>query len=192
MTGHADQLERRLFRQYWDDGLLDVLSGVGALAVGLSWAVDLVALGAAVPAVLAALWVPLRRRLVEPRAGLVEFADQRVERNRRGLVGSALLGLAALAAFAALAFWAAPNPGGPWRAMAPALPALLLGLLAVVAGLILGLPRFVVYAGLFSVAGLGVAATDSRPEVAILAAGLLVLASGAWRMNRFLRLEAES
>jgi len=192
MNGRVNPLERRLFRQYWDDGLLDVLSGVGALAVGLSWAVDLVALGAAVPAVLAALWVPLRRRLVEPRAGLVEFADQRVERNRRGLVGSALLGLVALAAFAALAFWAAPNPGGPWRAMAPAVPALLLALMAVVASLMLGLPRFVVYAGLFSVAGLGVAVTDGRPEVAILAAGLLVLASGTWRLNRFLRLNIET
>lgn len=192
MTGQVNQLERRLFRQYWDDGLLDVFSGVGVLGLGICWAVGLVAVGAVVPALLVPLWVPFRRRFVEPRAGMVEFADQRVDQNRRGLAGSALIGLVALAAVAALAFWAAPNPAGPLRAMAPALPALLLGLMAVVAGLILGLPRFVVYAGLFAVAGLGVAVTDSRPEVAILAVGLLVLASGAWRMSRFLRLNVES
>ena len=85
-------LEGRLFRRYWDDGLLDLLVGVGVLLIGIGWVCDQVALAAFTPALLVPLWRPLRARLVEPRLGAVEFADKRVRRQRRhalGLVGGA-------------------------------------------------------------------------------------------------------
>jgi len=191
MTGHVDQLERRLFQQYWDDGLLDVFAGVGVIGIGACWAVGLVALGAVVPAMLLPFWAPARRTLVEPRAGLVEFSDERAGRNRRMLRSSLWLGVIMLAAFVVVYLQARSNPGALLPLVVPAVPAILLGLLAVIAGLFLGLPRFLVYAVLLVTAGLGVAVTDSPPEAAMIAGGLLVLASGAWRLGRFLRLDPE-
>ncbi len=192
MASHVHQLERRLFRHHWDDGLLDVLSGVGLLGLGVCWTVDLISLGAIVPAMLAPFWAPLRRTLVEPRAGLVEFTDERVGQNRRWLTGSALLGVMVLAVSVVLALRTAPDPTDLLPTIAPALPALLIGLLALIASLMLGLPRFMLSAALIGTGGLVVAVTDSRPEAAMIAGGLLVLSSGAWRFVRFLRLDAES
>jgi hypothetical protein len=192
MTDQVGRLERRLFQQHWDDGLLDVFSGVGAIGLGVCWVLDLVAFGAVVPALLAPFWAPLRRKLVEPRAGLVEFSDERVARSQRWLAGSALVGIAVLAATAAVGLWIAPDAAGVLPMIAPALPALLVGLLAAIASLMLGLPRFLVYAACFGAAGLGVAVTNGRPEAAIIGGGLLVLASGAWRIARFLRLDVEA
>ncbi len=192
MTGHVDQLERRLFRQYWDDGLLDVFSGVGVIGIGICWAVDLVALGAIVPAMLMPFWKPLRRALVEPRAGLVEFSDERAARSRRLLRDSVWLGVFLLGAFVVLYVRTRSGPGDLLPLIAPAIPALLLGLLAAVAGLALGLPRFLLYAVLLGACGLGVAVTDSRPEIAMIAGGILLCSGGAWLLTRFLRLDVET
>ncbi|MEZ5319080.1 MAG: hypothetical protein R2752_16890 [Vicinamibacterales bacterium] len=75
--------------------------------------------------------------------------------------------------------------------LAPAIPAALLGLMAVVAGWGLGLPRFLGYAAVLGLAGLAVALADARPEVAMFAGGVVIAASGAWRLARFLRLPIE-
>ena len=191
MASHAEPLESRLFRHYWDDGLLDLFAGVAVVGIGIFWAFDLVALGAIVPAVLVPFWYPLRRALVEPRAGLVEFSDTRTGRNLRLGIGSALLGLAMLAVFTMLYFRVAPDPGTLLPLVIAGVPAFLLGLLAAMAGLGLGLPRFLVYAGLLCVCGIGVVLADARPEVAMIAGGIMMVLSGAWLLGRFLRLDVE-
>jgi hypothetical protein len=191
MASRADRLEPALFRHHWDDGLLDLFAGVGVVGIGICWAFDLVALGAIVPAVLVPFWAPLRRRLVEPRAGLVEFSDARTEQNRRLGTSSAWLGVAMLALFTLVYLRTSRGESDVLAIIVPGVPALLLGLLAAVAGLGLGLPRFLAYAGLLGLCGVGVAVVDARPEVAMIAGGLLMLLGGARLMNRFLRLEVD-
>jgi len=191
MASRAGSLESRLFHQYWDDGLLDLLGGLGVIGISIFWAFDLVAVGAVVPAILASLWVPLRRALVEPRAGLVEFSDARSGRTRRMTMTSLWLGVAMLAVFVAIYLFL-PRPEGLVRLLVPGLPAFLLGLLAVVAGLGLGLPRFLVYAGLLGVCGVGVALADTRPEIGMLVGGVVMTGTGTYLLSRLLRLEVES
>jgi len=192
MTSHVDQLEQRLFRHYWDDGLLDLFAGLAVVGIGICWTFDLVALGAIVPVLLLPFWTPLRRALVEPRAGLVEFSDERDRKTRRLLRHSVWLGVIALAAFVVLYTRIRSNPGALLPLVAPAIPALLIGLASALAGLALGLPRFLWYAALLAACGLGVAITDSRPEGAMIAGGVLVCAGGAWLLARFLRLDVET
>jgi hypothetical protein len=191
MMTSTDTLESGLFRSYWDDGLLDVLAGLGVIGVAVFWAFDLVAVGAVVPAVLATLWVPLRRSLVEPRMGLVEFSEARMGRMRGRTLGLVALGVAMLLAVGVLL--ASGSRPGPLRSiLAPAIPALLLGFMAAVAGWVLGLPRFLGYTAALGLAGLAVAAADARPEMAMFAGGAACLLGGAWRLRRFLRLPVES
>jgi len=191
MASHVEPLESRLFRQSWDDGLLDVFAGVGVVGIGLFWTFDLVALGAVVPALLVPFWNPLRRALVLPRAGLVEFSDARSGHNRRLLIGSGWLGLFMFALFVTSYFLVTPDAGPLLPLVIAGVPAVLLGLLAALAGLGLGLPRFLGYAGLLCVCGVGVVLADARPEVAMIAGGVLVLLNGTWLLGRFLRLEVE-
>jgi len=192
MSPRADALESRLFRRYWDDGLLDLFAGVGVVAIGIFWAFDFVALGAVVPAILASLWVPLRRALVEPRAGLVEFSDGRTGRMQRLGWGSVVFGLAMLALFVSLVVLNGWRPVALLSSLTPGLPAFLLALPSALVGWGLGLPRFHAYAAILCIGGLVVALADTRPELAMLAGGIVVLASGAWRLQRFLRIPVEN
>ena len=184
-------LESRLFRHYWNDGLIDLFAGIALVALGALWWVDLVAVGAAVPAMLAMLWAPLRRALVAPRAGHVEFSDARTGRNRQLLIGSALLGLLMLAAFVALQASTPARSADLLAVVAPGIPAFLLAVLAAIAGWGLGLPRFLGYAAALCLAGAGVAWADARPEFAMFGAGVLVLASASWRLSRFLKVPVD-
>ena len=192
MTNRGGTLETRLFRRYWDDGLLDLLAGIGVVIVGVSWAVDLVAVGAVAPALLAVFWGPLRRALVEPRTGHVEFSDARVGRSRQLIVGSAVVGLVMLALFVGLYVLVRSRSVALLSLVSPGIPAFLLALLMAMAGWGLGLPRFLGYAGILSVGGFGVALVDAEPEFALLAGGLVILLSGAWRFARFLRLPSDN
>jgi hypothetical protein len=188
MPSAAGNLESRLFRQYWDDGLLDLFAGIGVAGIAAFWALDLVALGAVAPAVLATFWVPVHRALVEPRIGHVEFSDARANRNVRLGVGSALIGGAMLVGVIGLTLTARSRSLSALSLIAPGLPAFLLALLAVFVGWGLGLLRFLVYAGVLCMGGIGVVLVDARPEIAMAAGGLVMLLSGGWRMARFLRL----
>jgi hypothetical protein len=189
MAAH-DTLESGLFRSYWDDGLLDILAGTGVLGVAVFWALDVVAVGAVVPAMMAAFWVPLRRALVEPRVGLVEFSEARVSRMRGLSLGALGLGVAMLLCVGVY-LASRSGTGAVLADLAPAIPALLVGLMAAVTGWGLGLPRFLGYAAVLGLAGLAVAAVEARPEVAMFAGGAAPLVSGAWRLRRFLRLPVE-
>jgi predicted small integral membrane protein len=184
-------LESGLFRSYWDDGLLDLLAGLGVIGVAVFWAVDLVAIGAVVPAVLATLWVPLRRALVDPRIGLVEFSETRMNRMRGLSLGTAVLGVAMLL-IVGIHVASGSRSSALVEDLAPAIPALLLGLMAAVGGWAIGLPRFLGYAAVLGLAGLAVAIADARPEMAMLAGGAAPLVGGIRRLRHLLRLPVES
>ncbi len=180
-----ESLESRLFRTFWDDGLLDTLFGVGAIGVAVCWAAGLIPLGAIVPALLAVAWNPLRRRIIEPRTGWVEFSRARTETNRRRLIGALWLGVAVLA----LVLIAGTRSGGPLFPddLAAAIPSVLIGVMAVLVAAGLRAIRFLAYALLFVVFGLATALLEGEPEVAMLAGGGAVALSGVWLLARFFR-----
>jgi hypothetical protein len=182
-----ESLESRLFRTFWDDGLLDIMFGVGAIGVGVCWAAGLVPLGAIVPALLAVAWNPLRRGIIEPRAGWVEFSRARTETNRRRLIGALWLGVAGLVL--ALALIVGTRSGGEVfpNSLAAAIPGVLIGVMAVLVAAGLRTVRFLAYALLFVVFGLATALLEGEPEAAMLAGGGAVVLSGAWLLARFFR-----
>src|SRR5210317_1625377 len=83
MLREMGRIENRVYRAYWNDGLLDVFAAVGVLLIGFAWTFDFVVGGAITPALLVPLWGPFRQRFIEARLGLVEFSDER-ERTNRG------------------------------------------------------------------------------------------------------------
>ncbi len=180
-------LEARLFRAYWDDGLLDLLFGVGTVAVGILWLVDLVVFGAIVPAFVALAWSPLRHAIVEPRAGWVEFGRARTESSRRRLQVAMWLGVGALVLVLALVVLARAGTDLVPIELAAALPAALIGTMAALIGAGLMLGRFLGYAVLFIVVGVAVALAGGEPGLAILIGGVLTGLAGTLILARFLR-----
>ncbi len=185
MWGTRSQVESRVVRMFWNDGLLDVMAGAAVVLIGVAWLCDLVALGAVVPALVVPLWVPLRAQVTRPRMGYVELSDQHQRHQRAWLTVSIVCGLALCLALAL------PLVGG--REILPvasdrlyaALPAGLLGLLGLLAAGVTGQMRFVAYAWGMLLCGIAVAVLGGEPGWAILAGGVLVLVVGVRVLVRF-------
>lgn len=178
--------EARLYRASWQDGSVDLVSGVAVMAIGAGYWTDLVVASAVVPPLALVSWLALRRLVVEPRVGRVEFRRDRRERSRRELRWSLALGTLALAAVVVVAVLAggASVRGTTTGDLVDALPAVLLAVLAVAAAGLIRSPRFAWYGGLLLVAGAAAVLTGTGPGPALVAAGAVVAAAGTVLLTR--------
>jgi hypothetical protein len=148
---------------------------------------DAVALGGVVPALLALLWWPARRAIVEPRAGHVAFSPERTARSRRSARAGLGIGVAVLLASVLCLLVLSRGFPASWSA---GLPGVLFGIPVLLLGLALELRRMSAYAAVFPAAAVGVAVLGLEPEVAIAAGGLAPVAAGSVLLVRFLRTTA--
>ena len=185
MLNSLDKLERSVFRSYWDDGLLDGFAALGVFLIGLFWIRDLPVAAAIVPALMAPLWKPLREKLIEPRLGMVEFSERREKRNRKSLQWVMYLGIASLILAIELYFARDSLKLLPATAFIAGLPAILLGLLAMITALLTGAYRFLLYTlVLITFALIGIS-QDWRPGLIMASAGSAMLVLAAVLMTRF-------
>lgn len=187
----ASNLESKLYSAYWDDGLVDLFFGLGVAAIGASWAFDLVALGAAAPAMLIPIWMKLRRTVVEPRSGFAEFSDARVAKNRQWFWVALAFGVMFLAVGIGTYLFLRAAPGELLPRIIPGLPAALLGLLAALGAMAMGVPRGFIYAGVLTICGAVVAVFSLEPHVGMIAGGVLITLCGALVFVRFLQSNTE-
>lgn len=187
MLDNLGVIEQRVYRAYWNDGLLDLFAAVGILAIGIFWITD-VAYGAAfVPAVLMPLWNPLRKRFIEPRLGMVEFSDTREQRTSNLLKQVFLLGFGFLVLGVALYSYRDKLPVDPSVSLIAGLPAMLLALLALITTVLVATPRFLMHAALLVVAGAAGAILGLEPGWILAAAGAAMLAVAVVVLIRFFR-----
>jgi len=191
MMTNADNIEARLIRSFWDDGLLDLLVGFGLLAAGLAWINGVIALMPIAVPLLIALWKPLRARIVEPRAGYVRFTQERRNRTRFSLLATVAVGVGALLLVAGAAFVASRVESAPAGDWVSGLPGGLVALGIGIAGMLTGARRFYVYAA--SVLGItaGFSAFVDRPDAPLLLGGVLIITCGAVLLARFIRDSAD-
>lgn len=181
-------LERELFRTYWADGVLDLLSGGALLVAGLGWEGPLGPLAVLQAPLWVLFWEPLHRRVIEPRAGYVRFSLARRERTDAGLRWTLVAGVGVLALLLAGAFlWRRREAEPLLEQLAPALPALLLVPAAAVTSLLTGARRFLFYGSALVVAAASTVLLDGGPAPPLVAVGLLMVASGATLLARFVR-----
>lgn len=194
MAAVPTEIEARAFRAYWEDGLLDLLCGFALLAVGAGWWWHYAVVSAVVPALLVPLWAPLRRVLVLPRAGFVEFSRTRQVKTLRGLTTIFILCLAVfLLGVGTFLYLKANRSTGSMPGLSSAiagLPAALLGIGALVVARLTEARRFDGY-GLLLLLLAGVTiGFQSGPAMPMLAGGAVVALSGSVRMTRFVRAAA--
>lgn len=181
------RIEESLFRSSWDDGLLDLVAGLGLVLVGVAWLADWIALMPGIPLLFVALWPVARRRWVEPRAGSARSGSERRREQRKRLLQSLHAGWLLLVVVLLLAWATASGRLAVPAAMAPAIPVAIVGGMAVAAAGLLGLARFAGYGALVvGVGALGLLA-GAGPGTLLVAGGAAVAALGALRFARFLR-----
>jgi hypothetical protein len=181
-------VESTLFRSYWDDGLLDLLCGVGLLGIGIGFATDHFVFSAVMPALLTVLWRPLRARVVEPRSGYVRFTRSRRSRTTRELRLTAALGTAVLFLAVTVSFILRSRGTTPVAVLlVPGLPAALVAVGFSLGGWLTGARRFHWYAVALVGAALVTIVFGGSPGPPLVAVGLLVVATGAILLSRFLK-----
>lgn len=187
MSDNSKLLELRIYRYYWDDGLLDLFAGIGVVLIGISWMRGYAAAGAIVPALLVPLWQPFRQRFVEPRLGVVEFSDSRRRQNRKRLKLVAYLGIISLIIALELYFNRERLPIDPGTRLIAGLPAMLLGVLAVMTAMLIASARFLVYALVLLATGSVGAWLNWSPGTIMAVGGAVILVIATAVFAMFLR-----
>jgi hypothetical protein len=187
MLNNMNTIEKQVFRTYWNDGLLDVFGAVATLVIGITWTADAYVFGAIVPAMLVPLWAPMRQRFIEPRLGLVEFSDQRERRNTNRLGMVAAFGIGTLGLFLMLYFARTRLGYDADISLIAGLPALLLALLAIITAFLVSTLRFLLYAALLAISGIGGAIYGIEPGPILMIAAVAMLGVALFVLGRFLR-----
>ncbi|MDH3621595.1 MAG: hypothetical protein OER91_11920 [Gammaproteobacteria bacterium] len=187
MLENLGNIEKRVYRAFWDDGLLDVFASFGVLAIGFFWMRDWAAAAAIVPALLVPLWSPTRKRFVEPRIGMVEFSDNRERQNTRRLKLVIYAGIASLIIGLELYFFRDRLEVSPAVSLIAGLPALLLGLMALITSFLVASNRFLIYAAILVFAGVYGAMNDWRPGPILALAGIGMLLLATTVMVKFMK-----
>jgi hypothetical protein len=187
------ELEQKVFRSYFNDGLWDIYGALILLGFGLTivtgW--DYLMLAFAVVAVVLLLF---RRRMIIPRLGQVKFSSERQTKTKRSkLVATVTLTLTMLLGLVFFVLYSTNNIPGwleTWMgdyffvAFGGAI-----ALLVAAAATIVGVRRYYVYAALTFIAF--VLASILRPDdmegIPILIAGGIIVISGVAILMRFLR-----
>jgi len=191
-TGIPDleRLEQDVYESTWSDGLLDICTGLALLTIGILWVTGLSTYSAFAPAVLIPIWVSARKRIIEPRTGVVQFSAERVGKERTHLFGFFLLGVAFLVCGIA-GYFVVVRDGSldllQQLNIAAGLPAALLSIPAVLVAISLGLPRFFLYAALLVVAAVPVVLQDLHPGWAFIPCGALSVVVGSVLLAKFLK-----
>jgi len=185
----AGALERSSFRSRWKDGSVDLFGGLGVLAIGAGWEMGLYWAPAVIAPVLIALWVPLRKAVVEPRLGRVVFRQERRDKGARGTRNTLFLGLLALVAVALFQAVEINSAGGlgPWAARwAAALPCVLLAIPALLTATLTTVSRFVLHAGVLLLTATVATPAGLEPGVQLIIAGAIISVAGLYLFARFL------
>jgi len=179
--------ERGLYGASFDDGLLDLFCGAVLSLIGVAWIFDLVVLGPIAPALLLPFWPLARRWITEPRTGFVRFHPERAAREKRKRLGFLALGCGFLVAGIVVYFAVRGGEHRSWAHLVRGLPGLLLGVGAIVAGLVFGLARFLVYATLLMAGGGVVIHERLDPGWSIVGAGVAITLAGLILLTRFVK-----
>jgi hypothetical protein len=186
----AATLETGLFARQFDDGLLDVMVGCAALCVGLGWMFNTPIFAALGPIVAASLWPAIRKALITPRQGEVEFTARQTGKARKGLSGLTILfilcALMGLVAFGAFEGWLGPLSDLPASAILM-VPGLVVGVAAIFVFAFVRLNRFLIYAAAFMVSAVVIhLTTTSGPGADLALAAIAPIVIGVVLLTRFL------
>jgi hypothetical protein len=182
------QMDRQLYGAYWDDGLLDLICGMVLVVMGILWWFNVTYL-ISFPIVLAPpLWFSLRRAIVEPRAGFVEFSRKRKRRNLKWIVAGYVIFTAMACLAVSGGAYLYKSEGGDFvGSFINGVPGALTAILAFFAGWLTMARRFHVYALVLIVSGVITAVTQWTPAVPLLCTGVVVQAMGTKLLYNFRR-----
>jgi len=189
-TPNLEQIERQAYQTIWEDGLIDIFVGLALVLIGSLWLTQDSIYGAFVAPVLVPFWTVARKRITEPRRGIVNLSEERMVKENKKLAGLMLFGVATL--IIGIVWYVIGRPGGTppaaWAShIVAGLPAVLLAIPALIVALAYGLKRFLIYATALLVAAIAVVLLDLHPGWGFIPGGIVCLLLGGALLHRFIR-----
>jgi len=191
------EIEKKAYMSYHQDGLLDIVIGLYALAFGLGIIIDRIwdlSFATIMPAILIAIvlpiWIQSKRKITMPRIGFVKFGARGSNKLFALLLGLSIAGLGVFMLFGV--FMTTGQNGRPWwLEMLFQYGMIWIGLGAAVIGSLfaytMGLKRLYGY-GLLTLALFASGHFLRIPfEYLLLAIGSVIIASGAALLTQFIR-----
>ena len=193
MTDSRDltALEDEAYRASYSDGILDIFVGVSLAWIGAAWIwlPDLAGLAGVIPAVFIASMLAVRKRVVEPRLGYVQWQAPRRQWEHRNLAAMLMAGVAlfllGIATF--VIFDRSEVDTETVRQVMPGLLAWLLALTATALGFLTGMWRLLVYAAVLAGAGVAAVWAEANPGWPLLVGGVVIASVGIAMLVDFLR-----
>jgi len=193
MDVNLKEIEQKVFRSYFHDGLWDIYGALILLGLGLAIVSGLDYL-IAVVAALAVVLLLFRQRIVKPRLGYVKFSPERQTKTKKAtliamitLTFTALLGVVFFVLFStnSVPGWLDIWMKNYFFATFGGIQALLVA----VAAYVVGVWRYYIYAALVFISYVigGMLRSNDMEGIPILIAGSIILISGAVILTRFLR-----
>lgn len=170
-----------------EDGLVDLFAAFGLILVGIGWLYDVVALSAAGPAAIIALWVVARKRISLPRMGSVTLREDTQKHVSFALLLIAVIGALVLGLFVYFTTVDTDQPNRTLQDFVAALPTAIIALMAIMGWALLRANRFLLYALGLLVAAAIVIAMDAEPHVGFFLGAILPLVLGTVTLISFLR-----
>ncbi|MDA0373864.1 MAG: hypothetical protein O2865_08760, partial [Planctomycetota bacterium] len=183
----TDPQERSLRDPRFADGSIELFAGLSMLGIGLCWLSDQPVFGAVLPALSIPIWRSFHERHIAPRLGSADLGSPDVPGMRRGLVLLCGLGVAVLVAGLMAYRGLVARDAAAARDLVAGMPATLLGVAALSAGLGFRSAQLALYAVPCVLAGAMVVALDLHPGHGLFASGIAPALVGAVRLARFLR-----
>lgn len=188
---NLEDLEDEAYRDSFSDGLVDLFVGLSLALIGALWLwfPAVAGLAGALAAAVALVMVPTRRRIVEPRVGLVRWTAPRLSWERKqfwllfGLLSAALiLGVAAVLSVVRedVVTYGDPN-------VAAGLPAVIFAIGAFVLAATSGIKRLWGYGAVLVIAAAATIVVEAGPGGSLFVAGAVIGATGVVLLSRFLR-----
>lgn len=187
-NARLQQTGSEVYLSYHRDGLLDIFIGSGLLLFGLTVFSDLAWMGGVIAAVLAPLWLSVKKGITAPRVRTLELTPAQHVGLRRTRWRLTMLGVVAFL-LGALVFWLVASDSMPaWLLSRPDVlfgGAFAVGLVAIAA--VGRLARYYVYAGLTLAVFIGARLLNVDLPFAITLAGITIFLAGLGLLVRFVR-----
>jgi hypothetical protein len=184
------KLEQKAYLSYHQDGLIDLITGAVIICMAISEAMDS-SIWNMLALLLIFAYLPLKHRVTFPRLGYVKFNVTRRGVNMR-VASAVVISVLVLSLIGMLVLlFSGRSSSSPLILAVRENPALLYALLGLIgfglAGIVLGIPRLLVYALLSLVIMLGGHWLNLPLWSTLLLLGGTILATGAVLLIRFLR-----
>lgn len=193
MTDDRDlrALERTAYHDSYSDGIIDIFVGASLVWIGVAWIwlSGIAGLAGILPAVFVVPMLEGRRRFLGSRGGYVKWGAPRRRWERRNLAALLIVGIALLLFGIGMFVFVSRSStdGSAWEQLGPGLIAWLLALLAIGLGFLMGTWRMFAYAAVLAGGGIVTAVAEASPGWPLLAAGILITATGLAMLTVFVR-----